>query len=303
MQGLGQAFKTLPTTKRHNVSKMIYGWLNTGHQRVKIEPNAKSNCPRCSQADETQEHMLTCGHGSARASRYNALTTLRSEITTSCGGSKTWDILHDNLKHWTDGNTEKIGISEKYMLRPDLRAALHQAIDEQGRIGWHFAIRGFLSTSWTVAYQCEHPKSSLAGTRQKWLRRIIKSLWTFNFAMWESRNKVLHSKQESNQHIRASHIDARITYMYSQKGEFAVTDHSLFGQTLEQRLSASIRTKTNWLVLVARYHPTTRNRKSGNQELMTKYYARKQSTISTQMTQSVYANENDPSHRKENLGE
>jgi hypothetical protein len=38
MQGLGLSFKTLNTPSRHFTSKMLHGWLNTGHQRAKKSP-------------------------------------------------------------------------------------------------------------------------------------------------------------------------------------------------------------------------------------------------------------------------
>ena len=37
MQGLGIAFKSLDTSFRHFTSKMLHGWLNTGHQRKKSQ--------------------------------------------------------------------------------------------------------------------------------------------------------------------------------------------------------------------------------------------------------------------------
>ncbi len=63
MESLGHAYKQLGTTKRHQASKMIYGWQNTGHQRAKITPNADTSCTLCRQTNETQEHILQCKDG------------------------------------------------------------------------------------------------------------------------------------------------------------------------------------------------------------------------------------------------
>ena len=97
MDGISRAFKTLPTTKRFQVSKMLYGWMNTGHQRAKINNQSRSNCPHCLQEDETQEHIITCSDGRVKACRYNALVALRSALTTKGGSSRTWDILNKLL--------------------------------------------------------------------------------------------------------------------------------------------------------------------------------------------------------------
>ncbi len=102
MDGISRAFKQLPTTKRHNISKMLYGWMNMGHQRIKINTLAKSNCPHCHLENETQEHVITCLHGKAKAHRYNALNVLCSTITTTGGTSKTWDFLHNSIRQWAN---------------------------------------------------------------------------------------------------------------------------------------------------------------------------------------------------------
>jgi hypothetical protein len=47
MECLGQAYKSLPTLQRNNVSKMLHGWTNTGSQREKINLASSSVCPRC----------------------------------------------------------------------------------------------------------------------------------------------------------------------------------------------------------------------------------------------------------------
>jgi hypothetical protein len=58
------------------------------------------------------------------------------------------------------------------------------------------------------------------------------------------------------------------------KEEFAAADRSLFDTPIDQRLEATSRAKQHWLALVAHYHPTTQDRKRGNQEIMTKCYTR-----------------------------
>jgi hypothetical protein len=42
----------------------MHGWLNMGHQKTKILPDAMDShkCPRCHEPDETQEHILKCQH-------------------------------------------------------------------------------------------------------------------------------------------------------------------------------------------------------------------------------------------------
>ncbi len=59
----GYAYQHLPTDNKRKVTKMLYGWLNTGHQCAKITQESKSHCPRCNREDKSHEHVLTCRKG------------------------------------------------------------------------------------------------------------------------------------------------------------------------------------------------------------------------------------------------
>jgi hypothetical protein len=86
MQGLGLAFKSLDTPSRHFTSKMLHGWLNTGHQREKITKDPLSSlCPCCQHPDETFEHILQCTAPSAGKARVSAQTKL-----SSLSSKETW---------------------------------------------------------------------------------------------------------------------------------------------------------------------------------------------------------------------
>ncbi len=184
MAGMGLTFKTLDTTKCLQASKTIVGWLNTGHQREKLTPNADSSCPMCQEPNKTQEHVLQCRNRRARDCCYNALNLLWASITTKAGGSIMWDVLHQCFINWTAGNTSTQIIDlNKYTMHQGLKPILFQAIRDQHLIGWHYAIPGFLSTTWATAYNMEHPKSTTKGILKHWLQPIIWALWKFNSAM------------------------------------------------------------------------------------------------------------------------
>ena len=58
-EAFGGAYKTLSTSARTNICKLVHGWMNTGEQRAKLNPSASSCCPRCGEVSENQEHF--CG--------------------------------------------------------------------------------------------------------------------------------------------------------------------------------------------------------------------------------------------------
>ena len=58
MEGFGLAFRMLDVQTRLTISKMAHGWQNTGHQRIKIHPEASSCCPSCLAQDETGTYSM-----------------------------------------------------------------------------------------------------------------------------------------------------------------------------------------------------------------------------------------------------
>ncbi len=151
---------------------------------------------------------------------------------------------------------------------------LQKAFEEQNAIGWDQAIQGYLSTTWVEAYRTEHPKTTIMGARNQWLKQIILALWKLSATFWETRNTQLHSTTTATTAICHSAIDSRVRSLYSQQHEFAASDRTLFDTPLAQHLIQPLRSKKHWLTLVARYHPTSSIRKMGNQRLITKFYRR-----------------------------
>ena len=60
--GLKAAFLSLSPIRHVKTPKSIHGWLNTGHQKSKISPDAVNlhKCPHCQEPNETHKHFLTC---------------------------------------------------------------------------------------------------------------------------------------------------------------------------------------------------------------------------------------------------
>jgi hypothetical protein len=273
MQGLGLAFKSLDTPSRHFISKMLHGWLNTGHQRQKItkDPNS-SHCPCCQAPNETFEHILRCSAPmvvKAREKSHKPLCTLARKSF-----SVTLKVLHEGLSNWLkDGDKMSHPCLDKYYdMRPGLRTLIETALKNQDIIGWKYAMRGYFSTSWVDAETYAKDGASPDYIRQTWLQKIIKTLWVFNKAMWTNRNSILHSNSIPLRELRESAVDSKIRHLYEQQHDFAVTDHTLFDTPLEVRLTSPLRSKKHWIRLAQRYHPSTHDRKTGKQLLISSFF-------------------------------
>ena len=77
---------------------------------------------------------------------------------------------------------------------------IRAAKDEQHRIGWHNAARGFLSSKWETLAAL-HPTSHLHVQAQDGRRRIINlihDIYTTTTTIWLARNNVLHDRAQTD---------------------------------------------------------------------------------------------------------
>ena len=154
------------------------------------------------------------------------------------------------------------------------RQQLEHALKNQDKIGWNYALHGYLSTSWVDSehYVNRQPHNGIRQTT--WLRTIIKTLWRFNKTMWTHRNSVLHSTVVPLRELKESAVNSKIRSLYDQQHDFAVLDQVIFDTPLEVRLDRPLRSKKHWIRLAQRYHPSTYSRKTGKQHLITTFFPR-----------------------------
>ncbi len=273
MEGLGLAYRMLDLPSRLTTSKMIHGWNNTGHQRAKIHCNSSSKCPNCDEPEETQVHILRCPAHGVQAIRYTAMMKLRSSVVTRCGSSNTWHVMITCLQHWITHGSPMDPQTLSLRYTGSFKNHIVLAIRSQTSIGWQYAFRGYVSTSWVDAYSIEHPRAQAQQLRSTWLRHVIRAIWTFGDTMWRHRNHMLHH-HTSNHEVVASTNDSHIRHYYNIQDDFAASDRVLFDLSLETRLNTSLQSRKHWLVLIKRYQETTAARRMGQQNLITKFFTR-----------------------------
>jgi hypothetical protein len=59
---------------------------------------------------------------------------------------------------------------------------------------------------------------------------------------------------------------------YEQKQDFAVLDQVIFDTPLEVMITRPLRSKKHWVCLAQKYHPSTYDRKTGKQYLITSFF-------------------------------
>ncbi len=242
---------------------MLHGWLNTGHQRIKIEPGADDTCPSCGMADKTQDHIIRCLHRSMKAQRYQALQKLKSAITLTKGSSYTLTALFSSISQWVEGNdTPTLDLTDRHMSF-QMKSVLQRAYRTQKSIGWNLLLRGYMCGAWSEAQQIEWPQATSTGIRSQWTYHVILAIRQFSLAMWEKRNEKLHQKQAPSEQIVTSSLCAMVTRLYQQQYDFASMDQLLFEMPMAERLRLPLSAIKNWVCLALYYQKTTRKRKKG----------------------------------------
>ncbi len=94
LSGLGGAFLSMPVTHRLKLSKLLHGWLNTGHQHKKWSRWLLASVRSATRkARAMQQHILQCSGSSMKVARFNAIIKLRFHTVTKHGSSITWTTL------------------------------------------------------------------------------------------------------------------------------------------------------------------------------------------------------------------
>ena len=126
---------------------------------------------------------------------------------------------------------------------------LDKALAEQEQIGWHLAMRRYLSQQWVLAIAA-NPCSKEDNDRGKiWTRKTILQLWEFSREMWEHRNSILHDSQLKASHkIQDAQINDEIMKLYAHIDNYDAANRWYFELPLALRLRRPLRSRRRWLM-------------------------------------------------------
>jgi hypothetical protein len=174
---IGQARRNLSHELNSRISKYMYNWLNTGHQKELFGEDG--TCPCCGKEDETQIHMFQCPNPDMVRTRKLAVTNLHQHLREK------------HIPPDISGCLIELCSSVFEQREPNLDTSIpvmRTVIQHQQSIGYELLTRGFLSTAWITALQ--HFTKDKVEQKAK---IIILGLWhQLMGPVWESRNNILH---------------------------------------------------------------------------------------------------------------
>jgi hypothetical protein len=181
-KGLKSGFLSLGPLKRVKTSKSTHGWLNTGSQKSKISPDATEShkCPRCLEPNETQEHLLKCQQVGAHKKRYDLVVLMMKQIRQNklCPAQ---EVFTKCIRSWLE--SPETFIPDLSSVHESQCELLEKAISDQEWIGWHLAMRGYLSKYWSMAVAANHHLKEDNDKGRAWVRKTMLQLWEFSREM------------------------------------------------------------------------------------------------------------------------
>ena len=81
-RGIGLARRRKRHRHTSRITKLMAGWLNVGHQKIKMHKDGR--CPCCRADDETQLHLFKCAQPDMVRTRTAALVSLAAHLQ-ECG--------------------------------------------------------------------------------------------------------------------------------------------------------------------------------------------------------------------------
>ena len=111
-----------------------------------------------------------------------------------------------------------------------LRPAIQAALESQAEIGWHQAMKGFLSGRWWELASLAtmfHIGSSDDAKGLSSMLSVMQAIHDHNIRLWMSRNQVLHSKDDDDLVTILSVEMTEITKMHGQPDLMCLADQHL----------------------------------------------------------------------------
>jgi hypothetical protein len=191
----GSCFDSVPLGFQVWLSKHATGWCGVGRMLKIYGFQDHSDCPRCSQPEETTQHVVCCWSQAATATWSTLIDTLQQWLRQQQTPHLMVRALLQRLTEWRSAQP-----LQPLLLEGPL---MYQAFEHQDKIGWWNFLLGRHSPLFT---RLQHQHYTQIGTTlhaSSWHKKLIVKLWEMGFEMWEDRNRVVHGEALTPQQQQA----------------------------------------------------------------------------------------------------
>ena len=239
IHNFGIHFKRLPTAQKIQHMKYIYDLQATGRRKGQQSNTADgpvTRCPCCRTTVETQFHMIHCRQNPKRE---ESLQEFYREIRQS-GGKQFGSIIAVSFKRWFEDPTSIPTMQNicdpqadhDTLYSDQFKKHIQTALKHQEEIGWMHATRGFLAKSWHMVACTQIDIPSESGVQhthrddgQQRTYQVVRALHNLVSKIWQGRNDELHRRDQENEVVHRTAIDAEIARLHSDPQELLAADH------------------------------------------------------------------------------
>jgi hypothetical protein len=201
-------------------TKLIIGWLSTG-TRLRKYGNEITLCHRCNQ-NESANHLFQCeGREAANIQLITNMSTFLTSIHTK--PSIILALTH-HLKGWLLPHLTFDPIQ--------VPTNILQCIDDQSTLGWHLAVRGLFSISWTWIQEADESNCK----PHFWQSKLTSWIILQAHSIWSDRNDKIHHP-EGHATQQEQETNAQVAKVYElAAAQLNIHDRNLLcSETVTQR--------------------------------------------------------------------
>jgi hypothetical protein len=233
---LGLHLKRIPLGHQPQHIKFLHDLLPLGirrHREASIQTDALMLCPCCRTHKETATYLLQCIDNDLVSS----LDQLRKDIWTNDTHPVRY-VLLEGIQHWSLGTPGPFRPSiSQYPIH--LQHIIATAVTNQNAIGWHHAVKGYLSKTWSIL--------AMHNMTSRTQDQGARALHAHTRRLWTSRNSALHSSERDDMADIRSQEVAEIKFYHSNPHLLLSTDQHHCQRSLTRLFSASSSTRRRWL--------------------------------------------------------
>jgi hypothetical protein len=211
---IGAAMKETKRSARVLIAKHVSGMCGVGKFMKRWKLRQDDICPRCEETEDAA-HVWTCQGEGANEIWNKSLEDLEQWMNINYTNPDLQHLLLTQLSGWRDNSQT----SASYPF------IFNELLQHQSDIGWNRFFEGWLSHEWLGLQQAYYSaiKSRRSGIR--WTVALILKLWDIAWDLWEHRNGVLYSKDNTVAEREERAIDKAVIDVFNKLQSMLLSPH------------------------------------------------------------------------------
>jgi len=195
-EGVEIAYRNLPKNEKISRMKVIHKYLPRRSLLYSRDESVSNACIRCNNTPETFRHVFQCPCRQNSSNHRQSLARLRQNLRKA----KTHILVINAIaKLVSDFHHDRNSPYSQPLLGDIAKIrAISQVYDQQRRIGKDALIRGFIVINWMLVQNMCAGKEKLEHKDLGWMKKVIRSLWTYSYKMWVGRCKQVHESKKGD---------------------------------------------------------------------------------------------------------